>query len=538
MSSGVGSPQAARLRFGLRVPAWSGAARVAIGATLLFVALTVWLLARDSAMPYGDAAEHLLTAFTFHDQLRAGDLLGPLEHDAVYAPLTPFVASLGIFAGGRTVGAAVLTENLVFVPLLALGCFHTARLAYGPAAGALAVIFALGSPMLIEQFHVLMLDAPQAALVAATVWLVLASDRFRRADVAAAAGAVAGLGLVAKQSFPLYVAGFVVLVLLRGGGWRNVRGLAAFAAAALVIGAPWYLVHLDTLGAFASTAGPGETVPPLAKPPLVSLDNLLWYFWSTANGLLFAPLLAFAVVGVAVAAVAVVRAPAQAGLTPELLGGLVLAWLAITVMPHHDLRYSMGLIVYLAALATAWIPRLAGARRTAATALLLAAVVATTLGATFGVARDDSATPLPGNRFAPRGEGVPPSGGITVYSTRSLLVSGPRHGGDLLGLMKDLRRDGATQILWSDAEAPLWEAEYNANGLLTFARMARLPVPTSGVFDPSQLEPRQALLLRRPSLAGAGPPCARLDGGDGIWVSLGNPAAPGAASYCAGRASG
>jgi len=539
MSSGVGSSQVGvRLPSRLHAPAWSTAAWAAIGATLLFVALTVWWLVQDRAMPYGDAAEHLLTAFVFHDDLRAGDLLGPLTYDSVYAPLTPLVGSLGVFLGGRTVGAAVLTENLVFVPLLALGCYHTARLAYGASAGALAVVFALGSPMLIEQFHVLMLDAPQAALVAATVWLVLASDRFRRVDVAAAAGAVAGLGLVAKQSFPLYVAGFVALVLLRGGGWRNGRGIAAFLLVALAIAAPWYLVHLDATGTFTATAGGGPTVPPLAKPPLVSLDNLTWYFWATANGLLFAPLLAFAVVGIVVAAVGAVRARAQAGVTPELLGGLVLAWLAITVMPHHDLRYSMGLIVYLAVLATAWIPRLRATARAVATALLLAAVVATTLGATFGVARDDSPTPLPGNRFAPRGEGVPPSGGITVYSTRDLLVSGPRDGGDLLGLMKDLRQSGVRQVLWSDAEAPLWEAEYNANGLHAFARMAQLTVPDDGVFDPAQLEARQALLIRRPSLPGTGPPCARLDGGDGIWVSLGNPAAPGATAYCAGRAGG
>jgi hypothetical protein len=518
----------------MRAPRWGAAAWVALGTTALFLLLTCWWLSQDRAMPYGDAAEHLLTAFLFHEQLRAGDVLGPLTHDSIYAPLTPFVGSLGILVGGRTVAAAVIAENLVFVPLLALGCYHVGRLAYGPWTGALAVVFALGAPLLIEQFHVVMLDAPQAALVAATVWLVLASDRFRRVDVAAVAGLVAGLGLVEKQSFPLYVAGFVALVLLRGGGWRNRRGLAAFVLVAVVVAAPWYVAHLSSTGTFTGAAGGGPTVPPLAKPALLSLDNVAWYFWATVNGLLFAPLLAFAIVGVGAAGIAVARRDRSPGFTPELLGGLVLAWLALTVMPHKDLRYTMPLIVYVAVLGTAWVPRLRGAPRAVATALLVAAVVATALGATFGVARDDSLTPLPGNRFAPRGEGVPPSGGITVYSTRNLLVSGPRDGGDLLGLLKDLRRDGVRQILWSDAEAPLWEAEYNANGLHAFARIARLTVP-DGVFDPSRLEAQQALLIRHPDLPGAGPPCARLDGGDGIWVSRG---APGAAAYCAERASG
>ena len=42
------------------------------------------------------------------------------------------------------------------------------------------MLFVLGSPLLIEQFHVFMIDAPEAALVAVAVWLILASDRFAR----------------------------------------------------------------------------------------------------------------------------------------------------------------------------------------------------------------------------------------------------------------------------------------------------------------------------------------------------------------------
>lgn len=534
MSSGERPSRVAwRLPVSMRVSAWSAAAWTALGVTVAFVALTCWWLSQDHAMPYGDAAEHLMTAFVFHEDLRAGDLLGPLRYHSVYAPLTPFVGSLAIFLGGRTVAAPVLAENLVFVPLLALGCYHVGRLAFGRTAGALAVVFALGSPLLIEQFHVLMLDAPQAALVAACVWLVLASDRFRRVDLAAAAGVAAGFGLVAKQSFALYVAGFVVLVLLRGGGWRNRRGLAAFIAVAFLIAAPWYLAHLTEAGTFTGAAGGGPTVPVLAKPPLASLDNLLWYFWATANGLLFAPLLAFALVGVGIAAVRVVRWRDPSDLTPELLGGLALAWLALTVLPHHDLRYTMPLIVYVAVLATGWIPRLKATPRTAATALLAAAVVATTLGATFGVGHR-SDTPLPGNRFAPRGEGVPRSGGLTLYAAHDLLVSGPRDGGDFLGLLKALRRAGVRDILWSDAEAPLWETDYNANGLLTFARMARLHVP-SGAIDPNRLEARQAFMLRRRTFPEAGPPCTRLPNGDGVWVSLGAPTSAEALSWCANR---
>ena len=74
----------------------------------------------------------------------------------------------------------MLAQNLVFVPLLALACYRVGRMVAGPRAGLLAVVFALGTPLIAEQFHVFMLDAPQATLVAVAVWLILASDRFAR----------------------------------------------------------------------------------------------------------------------------------------------------------------------------------------------------------------------------------------------------------------------------------------------------------------------------------------------------------------------
>ena len=79
-------------------------------------------------MPYGDAAEHLLTAFAFHEDLRTGNWLRPFTRTAVYAPLTPFVGGLSVFVGGRSVSTPIVAQNLLYVPALALGCFGTARL--------------------------------------------------------------------------------------------------------------------------------------------------------------------------------------------------------------------------------------------------------------------------------------------------------------------------------------------------------------------------------------------------------------------------
>jgi 4-amino-4-deoxy-L-arabinose transferase-like glycosyltransferase len=508
-------------------------AALAVGLTALFLALTCWWLSRNRAMPYGDSGYHLLAALEFHDAIARGHWIEPFTlHDVgnVYPPLTPYVGALGMFVGGRTVAAPILTQNLIYVPLLALACYRIGRRAYGALAGCLAVAFALGAPLIAEQFHVFMLDAPLAALVAATVWLVLESERFARVPIAAAAGVVAGLGLMSKQTFPLYVGGFVLIVLARGGGWRNVRGLGVFVAAALLIPAPWYIGHMAQLHQVLLDAGNELNVPPLARPATLSFANLSWYFWALANGLLLTPLLAFVAIGVATTATVAVRDRERRGATVELLGGLTLAFAAITAMPHKDVRYAMPLLVFLAVLGTGWIARLRRTPRTLAIGVLALAIGASTMGATFGVGPTYSG-PLPGNWYAPRGQGVMPLDQLTFYTDHDYMVSGPRRAEDVLGLLRELRRSGIREVYWIRSQAPPSDQDFNFNGLQLFLSMARL-TPAHQAGAQTETDSSRLATLIHASRYGKAPPCARLADGGGLWIRLGDPAAPNARDYC------
>jgi hypothetical protein len=320
---------------------------------------------------------------------------------------------------------------------------------------------------------------------------------------------------------PLYLVGLLGALLLRGGGWRNRRGIVAFAGVALVVAAPWYLVHFDEWDRFLGAAGTGsatERVPAAASPPVVSLANLAWYGWATLNGLLLAPLFAFAAVGVVAALARVVRTrPLPPGdPTVELLWGLGGAWLALTLMRHHDVRYTMGAVVFVAVLAIAWIVRLRAPWRTLATGLLVAAVVVAQLGATFGVGRDPGQLPL-SNGAIGEGEGVPPRDRVVVYSSLDYLVSGPLHEGDVLGLMRRLRADGVERVVTED-RGDINDHLFEAIGLILFARAAGVGFEGA---DPPQPGATIARLIRAPSLDGS-EPCTRLFNGTGVWVRVGD----------------
>ena len=503
----------------VRVPRWSAPAWGAVGVTALFVAVSCWWILSDRAVPFGSWAANLYASVLYLDFFRHGEPLRAITYSTYYPPGMRLVGAAVMGVGGENVHRPVLVENAIFVPLLALACYRVGRMAAGPRAGLLAVVFALGTPLITEQFHVFMLDAPQAALVAVAVWLILASERFARVDVAALAGLAVGIGVLTKQLMPLYLLGLLPTVLLRGEGWRNRRGIAAFAAVAFVVGAPWYLVHLGEWRRFIRAAGTGtasEPVPPAAAPPLMSLANLGSYGWATLNGLLFAPLFAFAAAGVGAALARVARARPRplAEPTVELLWGLAGAWLAITLLRHHDVRYTMGAIVYIAVLGTAWVVRLRPRWQLAASGVLVAAVIVAQLGATFGVGRTPGQLPL-SNGAIHEGEGVPPRDRVVLYSSLDYLVAGPLRGGDVLGLLRGLRHEGVERIATED-RGDVNDHMYETVGLLVLARVAG--VSFEGV-DPPQPSATVAHLIRAAEFDGSAP-CTRLYNGTAVWVQV------------------
>ena len=500
----------------------SAAAWGAVALTTASIALALWWLWQDRGIPGTEPGATLSDAMWTRDALAAGHLLDPITGSAIHPSLVRVVGALGMLIGGVNVVAPTVAEIVVFVPLLALGCYGTGALVAGPRGGLLATAFGLGAPLVVEQFHVLMLDAPNAALAALAVWLVLASERFRRTGVAALAGVAVGCGLLTKQQFALFLAGLVVVVLARRGGWRNWRGIAAFAAAALLVAGPWYVAHLGRLG--VSDALAGAQVPG-TLPPRLSLENLGWYVWGALNGVLLAPLFALAAIGLVTAAVETVRGRA-APWVPELLGGLLFAWVALMATPIHVVRYELPAIVYLAVLGTSWIVRAGMRTRAVATAVLALAVMASVLGAGFGIG-GEVRVPLANHLAANRAIfGIARTRQVVLYSNRVFQLSGPRRGDDVLALLHALRRAGIQTVSWlpSDKE----EYEFDNIGLDAMAAMAGLDVLPG--FDPSNMPQGAALLVRR-SVSGT-PPCARMAGGHGLWVRIGSALEPGTPDYC------
>jgi Dolichyl-phosphate-mannose-protein mannosyltransferase len=335
-------------------------AQVVAAASALFIALSiVWVLVDKRIPGGGDPGIHLHIASDAAELLKDVDLaaiidLGPVGDQFFYPPLVHLIGAVPAAFGLAIQDWGTVALNLVFVPLLAAGVYLVGKRVYGPVAGMLAAIFALGTPMVLSLFHVFVLDAPLAATIAITVAALLACERFELRRPSIVAGALVGVCVLVKPAAPLYLIGPVAVMLI-GGGWRQWRNLAFAGLAALIVAAPYYLVHLDQVLNLSeeTTVGPdvGATGPIEDRDARISYANLSWYGWAAINQQYFVPLLALFAVGL-VAAVRDLRRRHVA----ELLAGVLITYLALALLLSiRDARYTLPLVVYVSVIATGWI---------------------------------------------------------------------------------------------------------------------------------------------------------------------------------------
>ncbi len=511
-------------------PSWPAPAWGAIGVTALFIGITCWWLSVDRSIQIWDAGLHLQIAFNVHQLLGEGKVVEALSTSAPYPPFTYLIGSLGIAIGGLGVPPPIIAENIFFYSLLALGCYQVGRLAFGPVAGLLSVVFALGSPLIIAQSHVFMTDGPETSMVAVAIWLIIATEGFTRTRTCALAGLAVGVGMLTKEPFAIFVLGVIAVTAVRGGP-RAWRGMAIFALVALAIALPWYIheyskiLEIKTEATASSTAfaPPGAQSPTGIAPPRLSRENLEWYLWNILGWQLYLPLFLFAAVGWLWTLVGSVRRRSITPLAPELLIGAFLSWAILTETYVHDVRYGMPLLLYLAVFGAGWIVRLGHRGRIAATTALVVVALANTVMINTGVGGENGAW------LGKQSTALERPGYVPVFSITGFPVSAPHRDGDLLAAFQALHRYGIRTVTWIPSQSQ--EADFARSGITVFARVAGL-YPLERTVPLATLTRKDVILSHEKIAPGEPPPCVTLDDHTGVWVRVGDPVAPGAQDFC------
>jgi len=305
------------------------------------------------------------------------------------------------------------------------------------------------------------------------------------------------------------------------GGWRRPKGFLLFAGLATMIAGPYFIDQFSAIEAQSTghLTTPTSSLPlwygSITYPERTSVENFTWYFWNLVNNQLYLPLTLFFLAGAGWALVRLVRSPRDRGYIPELLVGGFVGYLGISLLVLKDPRYTLPCLVYIAVIATAWIPSLRRRWRIVAVAAL--AVVAIFNGATQmagfgGIQRID----LPMAVDSPIGEYR------FTWANEFGFFGGPPgdNGRPIVALFERLSQRGVANSIF---DGNTFQSDgYHLTGLTLLAIRTKQGLPG---FTPEFVTGPESAWIVRASVAEVGrPPCLMsplADTGFGIYVFRG-----------------
>jgi 4-amino-4-deoxy-L-arabinose transferase-like glycosyltransferase len=318
----------------------------------VFAASTLLWLRLDRAPPNWDDAWYLTNSLSVYDALTQGGILGYLTKlNSVFGFKAPLIAALpaGFYLLlGRHWHAAYLV-NIVAMWALFAALYRIAKRWWSARAAVFAIAIAGTMPLLYGLARWYMVEYVLAALVAVAACVLIESDGLKRERLVMLFGAICGLGLLLKVSFPLFILPLFVYIWLTSG--RRGRPLLLATVPCLLLALPWYAGHFKATVANALDAAFGAPAAIQGTGPIFSISTVTTYLSHVAaNGVSWYFCFLALVLGLC--------AMARRQYAKRTASPLLLAWLlpfAVFVFGgNKDVRY-IAPVLPAAALVLAWL---------------------------------------------------------------------------------------------------------------------------------------------------------------------------------------
>ena len=222
-----------------------------LGCASIITANLIWVHT-ETRPPHWDMARHLYESLQYL-QLAQTSPLRLMVLYTYYPPLIYLMAIPFYLAFGTSVTAAV-AANSCFLIIGCLAVYGIGRKVGNSTIGLLAALVFATSPLIATQFKEFQIDGPLAAMTAATLWFLVNSPDFKHRLNSVGLGALIGLSLLCKWTFPGIIALPLVysmgLAVVRSYRERNLTRLINIGLAAVIVIAidyAWYYPHLHQL---------------------------------------------------------------------------------------------------------------------------------------------------------------------------------------------------------------------------------------------------------------------------------------------------
>jgi 4-amino-4-deoxy-L-arabinose transferase-like glycosyltransferase len=260
--------------------------RVAVAlAILAAIGNGVWILL-DSSTPSWDQSHYLWTTLQYQHSFQSGGL-GDLLHsihtvDPSHGPLFTILMLPFLYIFGPSASSGLLL-NLLIAPVLYFSAGEIAWIVFRNWIARLMTIALVATmPLMVGLFHNILQDFLLVTLTTLSMLLLLKSEGFQRRWMTWAMALVMGLGTLTKVTFPLFVIGPLLIVIVgviasllsrRDAEARSFDGrrlavnLGGAALVYLVVALAWYgptfsetldYVRSTTSGPLSLGAGPSN----------------------------------------------------------------------------------------------------------------------------------------------------------------------------------------------------------------------------------------------------------------------------------------
>jgi len=332
---------------------------------IAFIVLTIstiaWTLVNRTP-PSWDPSDHMRTAYNFYrplSQARFGELFRELFYSRhAYGPLFHWITA-GIFLVAGVSRLTGIAANFLGLAVLLLSVnwigdrLHpppSRSSGFGIRPGAIAALLAACYHFPAWLVHEAFLDYLLMAMVALAFALFIRAGEFHERTDAVLFGVVAGIGMLAKQTFPFFFilpAAFLCCRAWIRGDRRATANLSFAALIAILIAAIWYVPHLSEVLSIYSVNASNAVVE--HEAPVFSF-RFLAYYWGVLGGLQIQ--LIFTILFVCGLAYSVRRRVRQDWmLYLWILSGI----LSFTLIANKDTRYTVPILPAVALLSVSWL---------------------------------------------------------------------------------------------------------------------------------------------------------------------------------------
>jgi len=182
-------------------------------------AANLYWLQTNVVMVGHDATAYLVASLKyteFFNRLSASALFEGLTYPEYRTPFLYLATQPFFWLFGADADSAQWT-NIVTLPIVIVLTYALGRVVAGRRAGLIAAILTALLPIMAAMARLYYTEMHLTAVVTASLLALLLADGFQRRSWALAWGALAGLGLLVKWTYPMYVALPLLWVLWRGG---------------------------------------------------------------------------------------------------------------------------------------------------------------------------------------------------------------------------------------------------------------------------------------------------------------------------------